>query len=271
MTRILIALAVLFWALPVDAQRTQRVYAASAGTWYVDNVNGVDGWGCGQPSPCKTIQFTINYLVDNFDFAGQPTIQLATTGVPYAEAVILPRWSGSLGWRSAGNYTYPVIQGDQMDNTAVKVLPPSGSAFTSVHGSPWIISSLTVAAPQYGIVSDAGSHLLLQNINFYICGNGHMVAEYGGFIETIAGGYTISGSAPYHITAVMHGIFVSQGNAVTLVGNPNFVYFADGGSGGLVATGGISYASGILTSYHPGQVNNDGTALMYPNSNGNWP
>jgi hypothetical protein len=46
---------------------------------------------------------------------------------------------------------------------------------------------------------------------------------------------------------------------------------AQGGSGGLVAAGGISLAGGGYTCGHSQQVNNDGSALMYPMSNGTWP
>jgi hypothetical protein len=188
--------------------------------------------------------------------------------------VTLGKYVGSLGYPSSGGYTYPKIQGDPANNAAVAVWPTSGSTFTSVNGDPWIISSLKVTSiSAYGIVADAHSHLLLSNMNFAYCGLGHMCAEYGGFIETLAGPYTVSGDSPYHITASMRGEYVSQGNAVTLAvingAHPIFFYFAQGGSGGLVAASQMT-TSGPYTSYHTNQVNNDGTALMYAPSTG-WP
>jgi hypothetical protein len=68
----------------------------------------------------------------------------------------------------------------------------------------------------------------------------------------------------------MRGMCVSQGNIVILVGTPSFVYFAFGATGALVNANGLSFI-GNDNSYHPGQVSNDGTAMMYPTSNGNWP
>jgi hypothetical protein len=247
----------------------------------VDNVNGVDAPACIQAAPCKHIQYTVDYLVGSFDFSAQPTIKLVTTGVDYAENVVLPRYVGSLGWRGwtgsfgyPGVYTYPRIQGDPSNNAAVTVRPASNAPFTSVHGDAWIIDSVKVASvDNFCVVSDAGSHLLLQNMNFGNCGLGHMAAEYGGFIETLNGPYTISGSAPYHIVAAKKGTYVSQGNAVTFVGWPSFTYFAAGYNGSMVDAGGISLAagSGGCSSAHPGTVANDGTSLMYPTSNGAWP
>jgi hypothetical protein len=96
-------------------------------------------------------------------------------------------------------------------------------------------------------------------------------------ISSLAAQYRVtSGGAPYHITALMRGEYVSQGNAISFTAPygawPYFGYFAQGGSGGLVAGGGLRLAGvGGYTCGHTNQANNDGTALMYPMSNGTWP
>lgn len=242
-------------------------------TWYVNNVAGSDANdGSTTALAFKTIQAAADTLADNFDFtrAAQPTIQLATTGVDYAENVYLPRYVGSLGWQAG--YTYPVIQGDLTNNGLVVVRPATGSAFIGVNCSPWIISSLMVRSyNQWGINSDACSMILLQNVNFGVCGLGHMCASYGGFIETLNGPYSISGSAQTHINVSVGGIYVSQGNLVTFQAWPTFLWFAAGVHGGRAECGGLSFANSQYTSSHPGTVNNDGTALLYPTLNGNWP
>jgi hypothetical protein len=254
-----------------------RVYITSPVTFYVNNVTGNDANDGSTPALAwKTIQHAVDELQEECDFAAQPTIQLATTGADYNENVTLGRYVGSLCYPAGGAYTYPRILGDPTNNNAVAIHPTAGAAFTSVNGSPWILDSLRVCSNNhYCVVCDAHAHLLLRNLNFGCCGLGHMIAEYGGFIETLAGPYTISGGAPYHITALMRGEYVSQGNAISFTAPygawPYFGYFAQGGSGGLVAAGGISLAGGGYTCGHTNQANNDGSALMYPMANGTWP
>lgn len=251
-----------------------RTYITSPITFYVDNVTGSDA-NDGISAPWQTIQHAVDKVQSCYDFAAQPTIQLATTGVDYSETVVLGRYVGSLGYTTTG-YTYPVIQGDPSNNAAVRIHNTSGAPFTSVNGNPWIIASLKVAADNsYGIISDAHAHLLLRNLNFGNCLLGHMCSEYGGFIETLAGPYTISGGSTYHIAVVELGEYVSQGNAVTFVQTagvwPSFTYFAQGRARGYAAAGQMSIAGGICSSAHPNQVDNDSTAMMHPMQNGLWP
>jgi hypothetical protein len=254
-----------------------RTYVSSPITFYVNNATGSDANdGSCATSAWQTIQHAVDTLQDGYDFAAQPTIQPAFTGTDYNENVVLGRYVGSVRYPAGGAYTYPRIAGDTTNNNSVCVHPTAGAAFTSVKGDPWILDSIRVASNNhYCVVADADAHLLLRNLNFGVCGLGHMIAEYDGFIETLNGPYTISGGAPYHITALMRGKVVSQGNVVSFTAPygswPYFSYFAQGGSGGLVAAGGISLGSGGYTCGHTNQVNNDGTALMYPTSNGTWP
>lgn len=253
-----------------------RTLISAPTTWYVDNVAGSDANdGSTAALAFQHINFAIAYLRDGFDFAAQPTIQLVTTGVDYAENVVLPRYCGSLGWNGwATSYSYPKIQGDVTNNAAVCVHPATGTCFTSVNGLPWIIDSICVkSSNQWGVNFDACGHVLVHNMNFGNCGLGHMGGGYGAFLETLNGPYTISGSAQNHLCVGPRGIYVSQGNPITFLGNPQFVYFARGYQGALVDCSGMSLApgSGGCTSYHPGVASNDGTALMYPTSNGGWP
>jgi hypothetical protein len=248
-----------------------RIYVSSPITFYVNNVTGNDGNdGLSSGSPWKTIQHAVNILQAGYDFAAQPTIQLATTGVVYLESVTLGRYLGSLGYTPTG-YTYPKIIGDSNNRANVTVQAPgTDSTFVSVNGDPWIIDSLTVVSfGAYGVESDAHAHLLLNNLNFGYCGLGHMTAIYGGFIETLAGAYVISGSAPYHIDCAMRGEYVSQGNPVSFLG-VTFFYFARGLSEALIAAGQMNCA-GPYASDHPGRVSNDGTATMLPTGSGGWP
>lgn len=245
-------------------------------TFYVNNVAGDDVNGDGTALlPWRTIQHAVDKVQHCYDFTCQPTIQLVTTSIDYAECVTLGRYVGSLCYPSGGGYTYPVIKGDPANTYAVQVRPVTGTPFTSVNGMPWILDSLLVASHSgCGVVSDAGSHLLMRNVNFGICAASHMMAEYGGFIETLAGPYMISGSANYHMSALMGGKWVAQGNPVAFTAPygtwPAFYYFAQGGSGGLINMGQMSFASGGYTSAHPGTESNDGTALMYAPPSG-WP
>jgi hypothetical protein len=254
-----------------------RICVTSPITFYVNNSTGSDANdGSCAALAWKTIQHAVNLLQDGYDFAAQPTIQLATTGVDYTECVTLGRYAGSLCYPAGGGYTYPRILGDPANNNSVCVFPSQGAAFTSVGGMRWIIENVRVRSNNhYGIVADEGARLLLRNPNFGICGVGYTVSEYGAFIETLAGPFTISGATDRGFTALMGGRFVSQGNVVSFTAPygswPYFTYFARGGSGGLVNMGQLSLGSGGYTCGHTNQADNDGTALMYPMGNGTWP
>jgi len=175
-----------------------RTYIASPTTFYVNNSTGSDANdGSSTATAYQTIQRAVDELQEDYDFAAQPTIQLATTGVDYSECVTLGRYVGSLCYPSGGAYTYPRILGDPTNNNSVCVFPSQGAAFTSVGGMRWIIENVRVRSNNhYGIVADEGARLLLRNPNFGICGVGYTVSEYGAFIETLAGPFTISGARP---------------------------------------------------------------------------
>lgn len=268
MCYLLILIAALV-VMPVGAKAQSRTLLPTPATWYVDNVGGNDANACTAAAPCRTIQHTINDLVGRYDFAAQPTIQLVTTGAAYDEAVVLPRWVGSLGWYGPGDYRYPVIQGDVSNRAAVTVRPSSGWAFTSVNGSPWILSSLTIEAPQGGgINSDAYSHILGRDLRFgQVSGdelNCQVLAQHGALYEHIGGPPAISGGGWCHAYAHLGGMIKLQGPGTVVISNaPYFVWFAVADGNAILDYSGVSWSGPLRNGqYRPVHTSTGG--LMFP-------
>lgn len=257
-----------------------RTLLTSPTTFYVDNVNGNDANdGSTTALAFKKIQTAVDTLCGYYDWTvdAQPTIKLATTGVNYVENVHLRRYVGAGSWsgvfsQGAAGYNFPRIVGDPNDNTAVTVQTPAGAAlacFTGWQSGPWIVDSLKLtSSDHFAINADANAIICGHNLNFGACGAGHITAICRSYYIHLKGPFTLSGGAPVHVYAGLQSIIYTQANSVSLVGNPGFTKFAQGADQSVISYGGVTFASGTCTS---GGITNDGTASMYPTSNGNWP
>lgn len=246
-----------------------RELVTAARTWYVNNATGSDASDGSTPALAfATIQYAVNLLATTIDFSANCTLQLANTGVVYAENVVLPRLVGN---------GYLTIQGDAADNSAVVVVGPgAGPAFQAVNSVGFMLDSLHIGSyGQYAVISDANSHLLAHNMNYGPATAASIFVEHMGFYEDLAGSYTVSSAnTPWHIGVAAGGHYVDQGNYCYFTGNPSFT-----ASFALVAIGGFLDCrlllgwSGAYTSANLHNVNNDGTAAnvaLKPNV-GYWP
>jgi hypothetical protein len=230
-------------------------------TVYVDNLKGSDRNDGSTPMLAfGTVQAAVNYAAD---YAVR-TVQLVTTGFSYGENVVLPT-------RIIGS-GYVTIQGDPNNNTSVQMSGAQGPCFTAVNSNGFILSSLRVSTGgPYAVISDAQSHLLATNMNYGGAAVANIFAEHAGFYEDLAGSCVVSGGAQWHIAVAARGHYVSQGHFISFQGNPQFSSsFALGSTGGFL-DGRLITFSGAHGSGIPNGINNDGTALMYPNPNGGWP
>lgn len=241
-----------------------RQLIESETTWYVSNVDGADTNDGESPATAfRSIQGGTDKLRARYDFAAVPTLQVLTTGVVYNESVNLGKWVGSA--------EYFRIAGDVNNNAAVAVAPSVGPAFKCVggRGSPYLLDSMLYQSTDYSVISDAGSHLLLQNPNFSWCSLAHMFAEHMGFLEILRGPYTISGGALWHIAAVANGEFIYQGNTISFANNPIFnMAFVLAAHGGLAYCRELSGWSGDCQIQIKTAI--DGGRIIPPSGNA-WP
>ena len=250
-----------------------RTVITTPTTFNVNNVTGVDAPGA---VAWRTIQYAVDTICRDYDFQAQPTIRLAATGVPYAEAVILRRWVGSLDWCN-GVYSYPCIQGDPANPTAVVVRPANGWAFTGVNCSPWIIDSLSISSPNGGgINSDAYSHILGRSLDFGQVGAGplccQILAQHGAFYEHIATPFTISGGGWTHAYAHLAGMIKLQSPCTVAINNaPRFSYFAICDGNSIIDYSGIGYSGGLWGNQYVPVVANTGGFMSPPPSAPPWP
>lgn len=238
-------------------------------TWYVDGLNGSDSNdGLTTSAAFATIQGGADKMAALYDFAAVPTLRVLPTIEYYSESVNLGRWVGS-----APHFR---ILGDPADNAAVAVYPDAGGPAIKVvggRGSPYLIESILVqSSGDYGIISDAGSHVLLKNPHFSWVGLAHMFAEHTGFMEVLAGSYTVSGGALWHIAAVANGEFIHQNNTIVFQNNPVFnLGFALAAYQGLVFCKNLTGYSGARQIAV--KTCNDPTypGMIIPPASGVWP
>lgn len=242
--RAIIAALLVILAGPAVAQ--SRTLVTTPTVWYVDNVAGNDANLCTVTLPCATLQHTLYYVANNFDFAVEGVIQLVTTGVNYPGNVQLVSPVGSAP-SPTGHTALIRIRGDVTNNAAVVVGTSTllEKAFTCVGTRGVILDSIRVIAMGgggVGILADGGCHMLIQNMNFGQCGFAQIQVNHMSFLETLAGPYTISGSAQYHVAVGVASEFINQSNAVTFVGTPSIL-----GAFQTTSLHGIAYMANITS------------------------
>jgi hypothetical protein len=105
-------------------------------------------------------------------------------------------------------------------------ISPSGHGGFSVSGVTIEISGMTLsnarAIGQAVLVSNRGSLSIGQGVVFGPCPNRCHLEITGGSMISAAQNYTISGSAPSHVSLSNQSIFVASSRTVTLTGTPAF-------------------------------------------------
>ena len=254
-----------------------RTLITTPTTWYVSNSGGNDNNDGSTPSLAfATLDTAFDRVLKTCDFAAQPTFQLAASSTPYPR-IILPGYAGDISYAGRiGKYDYafPRIMGDPRNNAAVLLSPaPVGEpTIASCMTKPWVIQSLKIeSTDSWAIEADARAVIYTRHVNFGNCSGGHMVAAYGGFIETLydkdgpyAGGMDITGSTNggYHMLANYGGMIVAQGNLVRTANSPRFAWFAGANNHGHIEAGGYTFAPGArIVSDHPETANVDASTF----------
>lgn len=262
MTARLLVLLALLTAAALPAMAQTRTLVTTPTIWYVNNSVGSDTNPCTLALPCASIQHTVDYVASTFDLAAESVVQLVTTNINYGP-VYLPSIVGNASLR---------IRGDTTNSGAVNVYAASGNAVTCVNCHGFILDSFRVQAAQYGIVSDAQGHLLVQNMNFGPAGVAHMFVEHKGFLETLAGPYTVSGGAQVHIQASAFGEYVSQGNVINFQNNPGFnIFVATSVLGFIHAAGFQGYTGSRYVAHCCDDGGGSGFAAVGPAGGVGWP
>lgn len=253
-------LLLMVGAFPAMGQ--SRTYVGTPTTWYVNNSAGSDANPCTQILPCASIQRGVDNIASSFDLAAESVLQIVTTNINYG-AVYLPSIVGNASLR---------IRGDTTNSGAVNVYGASDNAITCVNCHGIILDSFRVQSAQYGIVSDAQGHLLVRNMNFGPAGAAHMFVEHKGFLETLAGPYTVSGGAQVHIASAALGEFVSQGNVINFQNNPGFnVFVATSVLGFIHAAGFQGYTGPRYVAKCCDDGGGSGFAAVGPAGGVGWP
>jgi hypothetical protein len=250
---------------------------SSPTTIYVNNAGGNDCNDGSTPALAYATLAAAFQLLKTYDLSAQLTFQLADSATAYP-SLILPNYVGDVGYTGGYDFTFPRIQGNPTNNAAVRL---SGTNIPTIIGClsmPWSIESLKLeSVGSWAIEADNQARIFTRYINFGNCTQGHMLAAYGGLIETrndamtgmdITGG-TVNG---FHMFATMGGKIYTQGNLVRTANNPSFNYFAHADNHGEVFASGYVPAPGAsVTCAHPGAANVDATSIATPLSNGTWP
>jgi len=151
----------------------------------------------------------------------------------------------------------PKIIGNTGDNTAVKIAPSSGDCVSAVGAScPWHLKAIWFEAVSGDcIVSDFGSRIYLENVNFGDTSGRHLFSLWGSMIEFINDGYDISGDAAYHAVATRNShILMQGGHTVTLTGTPAFSsYFVQSAKSSIIDYTNVTF-SGSATGFKAGMT-----------------
>lgn len=269
--------------LPARARAVRRHLIAAPTTWYVDNVGGSDSNdGTTTETAFQTLAAAFDRVLKSCDFAQQPTFRLMDSATPYPQ-ITLPNYVGNLGYIGGYEFTFPRIQGNPANNAAVRVSATGTPSIIGCLSMPWSIESLKIESTNsWGVESDNHGKVFLRFINFGNCTQGHMLAAYGGLIETRndgAIGMDISGGTTngFHMFATRGGKIFTQGNLLRINNTPHVAYFAHADNHGEVyADGYVPVAYTPVVSANPGLASVDGLSIAIglngqPSGPGAWP
>ena len=212
-----------------------------------------------------TLQGAVNSITSQYSCAGQIEIRIADGS--YAPVNVPDSQIG--GWRFLGNVATPA----NVTITAGTLTSNFGHAFSISNGVNADVSGVTVSGSSCGLISFGGT-LTFSKIRFSGCTLAHIYANAG--IVFGIGNYEIVGAATYHYLAQSGSVRVGYYDgintysvAVTLVGTPNFTYFAtSGNNGNIIVKSGVVTYSGAATGYRyfvnsSSIINTDGAGVNY--------
>ena len=230
-------------------QSANRIKVPTAGVnLYVATAGNDTNNGLTVGSPFLTIQHAANIANSNYDTQGNNiTIEVAA-GTYSAGASLSGQPVGGGQIRFIGNTASP--------SSVIITLGAPGSCFAASTGSRMAIYGMQLSAPlgSSAVGQTPGTCITATGGAQVACGNLVLGATQFGHFQTASGGqispntpYSISGGAGYHVISGAGGQINIAGEAITLVGTPNFSsYFAWADSAGNIFTNSANF-SGAAT------------------------
>lgn len=139
-----------------------------------------------------------------------------------------------------GNVTF---QGNNSTPSNVLISTTTTAFTNNAPGFILNINDMKIASSAgVGILANAGAFINYSNIDFGVCGNSHVRAQSGAFIQ-VNGNYSITGASSFHWGVVTSGIINANTKTITLVGTPAFsTAFANGESTGIMALASVTFS-----------------------------
>lgn len=208
-----------------------------------------------------TIQFAINAAAELDTWIYDVTIQIADG--TWTENLVLKTTIGSGRVIIKGNTSTPA-------NVHLSVASGEGIYAESVLGR-YRVQDLKLTSATFGMYGNGSpTYIEVQNVQFGVCGGGHMVSLSGAYINII-GSYAIVGASPLHIQASFGTVRLLSGITVTITGTPAFsnawavvnrgglltafsITFSGSATGVryLATSNGVVFTLGAATTYFPG-------------------
>jgi hypothetical protein len=172
-----------------------RTYLTSHLTIYVNASTGSDLTGDGSSGfPLKTLQFSHDYVQQNYDLANKYSVTYVGTGTFTAGIV---EYGSLVGQCSPSNQVFTFTSGSSVDGG-------SGTAFGALYGIGYMVDSATIKATGtdgVGVSGASGSTIALNTgITFGACGASAIQTAWGGNVY-INNSISISGNGSQFLFA----------------------------------------------------------------------
>jgi len=236
---------------------------SSSGTYYVrtDGNDSNDGTANTAGGAWRTIQQGVNFLSAHI-IDGAATVQLKIADGTYAENVVLRRNIGPGAISIVGNNAAPA-----------SVVVNSGSGFGFLANGVYSLSGVRMVAQLTGggavAVVGAGARMTISVVEYGPVNTHHNRAVQGGFIS-LAGAYSVTGTAATHYSSDTTGAVSLNGITVTISGTPAFstAFAVAAGSGSVYATA-ITFSGAATGTRYSAALNgviftNGGGANYFP-------
>lgn len=227
----------VFITMPAAQVAWARERLTANRTYYVRTDGNDNNTGLANTSggAFLTVQKAVDTVCNTLSLAGYAvTIQVADG-----------TYTGATTLKPLPDNGSVTIQGNSGTPDNVLISTTSANCFSASGArANYTIKDLKVQTTTagFGLYAADSASLWFSNINFGACAGRHMVVESSGSI-TATGNYSISGSSPVHLLALMFGKITIINKTVTITGTPAFsVAFAYGEQIGVFYLTGNTYS-----------------------------
>jgi hypothetical protein len=225
-------------------------------TYYVATTGSDSNDGLTPGTPWLTLQKAWNYIQNSVNLNGF-TATVSVANGTYTAGLLA---SGAVtGAGTQGNAV--IFQGNTVTPASCLISVTNGNCISAVNNAAFTVKGFKLAATGTGnngcgIQSSSGSYIAQQSIDFGACGTAHMLAQNSSSIVS-AGGYTISGSAPYHAYAQISSyIQITGPMTVSITGTPAFSSaFARASLVSVVSSFSVTYSGSATGSRYQADAN----------------